>query len=79
MNDSDDIYKTSQRIFLNRWKDYGAEKMLISALELAKIIRYFVFALSFSRIKSCPHIEQYSQFNGYIADALRHLIKGLID
>jgi len=79
LNDSDDIYKNTREVFLSKWKDYGTENILVKALELAKTIRYFVFAFSFSRIKLCSNIDQYPEFNGYIAGALRDLIKEIID
>lgn len=60
--------------YLERWNDFGTEDGLLQAFALARAIRYFMFALSFSRIKTCPEIDKFPEFNGYIAEAMRDFI-----
>jgi hypothetical protein len=69
------LYKNTKNIFLNKWRSYGSKSTLINALTLAKKIKPVVFALSFSRIFSCPNAHRYPQYNGYMAEALRDFIK----
>jgi len=64
-NESDELYFSTQDAYLEKWLDYGAKNKLLHAFNLAKQLRYFQFALSFSRIKHCSHIENYKQYNGY--------------
>lgn len=71
----DEELEPALRKYLEKWKSYGTQADLHEAFKLARTIRYFTFALSFSRIKSCPGIDRYPQFNGYIAEALRDIIK----
>ena len=63
--------------YLHEWAAYGTEQTLWDAFQLAQIIRHFVFALNFSRIKTCPGIEKFPEYKGYIADSLRNLIKSV--
>lgn len=73
-----DLFCTKARDhYLSHWLDYGDLEPLRQAFDIAKTIRYFLFALSFSRIKDCPGVENYPQFNGYIADAMRDLMRRL--
>ncbi len=47
---------------------------LRKAFEVAKILHLFVFAMGFSRIKSCPGIENFPRFKGYVAGSLREML-----
>lgn len=60
--------------YLDKWGGYGSKHDLLTAFTLAKQIRFFMFALSFSRIKSCPEIDKFPEFNGYMAEALRNFM-----
>lgn len=70
----DDLYANILSTYLDQWQSYGSKNELLEALALARKIRYFMFALNFSRVKSCPGIEKYPEFRGYIAGALRDFI-----
>lgn len=75
ITEEDTIYKECQKTYLKKWSIYGNEQTLMKALGLAKSIRPFVFALSFSRIFSCPNSHLFPEYKGYMAEALRELIK----
>ena len=64
--------------YLREWTAYGTEQALLDAFHLAQIVRHFVFALSFTRIQSCPGIEQFPEYDSYIADSLRNLMNGIL-
>lgn len=71
----DEELEHARHKYLERWNDFGTEDGLLQAFALARAIRYFMFALSFSRIKTCPEIDKFPEFNGYIAEAMRDFIK----
>lgn len=75
LRETDSQYQAIQNSYLAQWKAYGTEDKLLKAFKLAQKIRYFVFALSVSRIKSCPSIELFPEYKGYIAESLRNFIK----
>lgn len=64
-------YQTALNAYISVWCDFGDIAELFTAFELAKRIRPLVFAMSFSRINACKGIENYPQYRGYIAEALR--------
>jgi aminoglycoside/choline kinase family phosphotransferase len=74
---SDSFYATARDHYLSHWRNYGYLDQLQQAFDIAKTIRYFLFALSFSRIKYCPGIESYPEFNGYIAGAMRDMMRAI--
>ncbi|MBP6985205.1 MAG: GNAT family N-acetyltransferase [Alphaproteobacteria bacterium] len=73
-NLQDDAYMKILCTYLDKWSSYGSKQDLLTAFTLARQIRFFMFALSFSRIKSCPEIDKFPEFNGYMAEALRSFI-----
>jgi hypothetical protein len=75
LTEGDERYLKAQNSYLEKWCDYGSIRQLQEAFILAKKLRYFQFALSFSRIKRCSGIEKFPQFEGYIAESLRGFIK----
>lgn len=64
-------YQTALNAYLSVWRDFGDSAELPTVYELAKRIRPLVFAMSFTRINACKGIENYPQYRGYIAEALR--------
>ena len=60
--------------YLSAWHAVGDIPKLLKAYQLARKIRPIVFSLSFSRINACLGIENYPEYRGYIADALRIFI-----
>jgi ribosomal protein S18 acetylase RimI-like enzyme len=60
--------------YLDKWDSFGSKQDLLTAFTLARQIRFFMFALNFSRIKSCPEIDKFPEFNGYMAEALRNFM-----
>jgi len=73
-NLQDDAYMKILSTYLDKWSSYGSKQDLLTAFTLARQIRFFMFALSFSRIKSCPEIDKFPEFNGYMAEALRNFM-----
>ncbi len=64
-------YQQQLSAYLSVWQNFGDIPELTAGFQLAKRIRPIVFAISFSRINACKGIEDYPQYRGYIADALR--------
>ena len=67
------IYMLFFNSYMQPWQSFMSPQELLKAFNLAKKIGRFVFALSFSRIKSCEDIEAFPEYNGYIAQALKLL------
>lgn len=74
---TDNTYLKARDVYLNQWQDFGKQDTLLRAFEIAQKLHRFVFAMSFSRINSCPGIENFPKFNGYIADSMRELLETL--
>ncbi|AIF81944.1 hypothetical protein I862_06950 [endosymbiont of Acanthamoeba sp. UWC8] len=74
LQETDNIYLEAQKTYLYEWRDYGSELKLSNALKLAQILRYFVFALSFSRVENHLNLNQFQSYKGYIAKSLRDFI-----
>jgi aminoglycoside/choline kinase family phosphotransferase len=75
LQETDSRYKACQQVYLDKWRQYGENSQLREAFHLAKKIKHFTFALSFSRVKICPGIEMFPEYNGYIAASMRKFIK----
>jgi thiamine kinase-like enzyme len=75
LTEGDERYLKAQNVYLEKWLAYGSRSQLREAIILAKKLRHFQFALSFSRVKECQGIERFPQFKGYIAESLRNFIK----
>ncbi len=71
---TDSRYLQAQNAYLEIWLDYGTIDELREAFLIAEKLSYFQFALSFSRIESCVSVEEFSLYNGYIAEALRNFL-----
>lgn len=71
------FYRRAQEAYLDIWKDFGTFEDHEKAMALSEQLRDLVFALSFSRVKSCPEIERYPEFDGIVAGSLRNLLKKL--
>lgn len=60
--------------YLEIWEDFASYDKLCEIFSLVKKIRHVQFTLNFSRVKMCPGMEKFKQFNGYMAQALRDFI-----
>lgn len=73
--ETDPVYVNALKVYLEQWKNYGTENELHKAFEIAQLLTHIIFSLNFSRIKFCPGIEKFPEYNGYIAGALREFVK----
>ncbi len=71
---TDSRYLQAQNAYLEIWLDYGTIDELREAFLIAEKLSYFQFALSFSRIRSCTSVEEFSLYSGYMAEALRDFL-----
>jgi aminoglycoside/choline kinase family phosphotransferase len=78
IQESDEVYQALYESYMGPWYTCYSEKSCFKAFKQAKIIGLFVFALSFTRIKACPGIEAFPEYNGYISEALKLLIKNTV-
>ncbi len=75
IHEFDERYPVLFKEYMKPWESYLTEEKCIKAFKIAKNIGRFVFALSFARIKSCPGIENFPEYKGYISEALKQLIE----
>ena len=71
---TDSRYLQAQNAYLEIWLDYGTVDELRKAFLIAEKLNYFQFSLSFSRIRSCISVEEFSLYSGYMAEALRDFL-----
>lgn len=71
---SDVRYVFLRDAYLAKWLEYGSQATLLDAFALVQKVRPLYFTLNFSRVASCPGIAQFTQFQGYMAEALREFI-----
>ncbi len=71
---SDPRYIVLVNTYLEMWKDYGTMDQLQEAFLLSEQLRPIIFTLNFSRVNTCPGMEDLKQFKGYMAEALREFI-----
>lgn len=74
---SDQNYLAFRDIYLSEWRAYASQDKLHKAFNIAYKLRRFAFALGFKRIKSCPGIEAFPEYDGYLAENLRTLLNSL--
>ena len=65
--------------YLDQWGDYASKDLLATAFRVAYRLRPFLFALSFARIKTCPEIDSFPEYNGYLAESMRTLISNMVE
>lgn len=71
---TDERYLQAQHAYLENWLPYGTIDKLYKAFIIAEKLRYFQFALSFSRIHLCIIADTINPYYGYMAEALRHFL-----
>ncbi|WP_010302529.1 aminoglycoside phosphotransferase family protein [Candidatus Odyssella thessalonicensis] len=71
------IYQTLCQSYLDQWRDYAPSPALHQALEIASILRPFLWVSSFLRIISAPELVSFPEYEGFIAKKLRQLIDNL--
>lgn len=71
---SDHRYEVARDAYLCLWQQFGTLEQLREAFSIATTLHRFIFALGFSRIYSCPGIENFPRFKGYVAGSLRELL-----
>lgn len=78
LQESDQFYLNLRNTYLAQWKNYETEDKLLEAFKVAQKIRYFIFALSFSRIQLCEGIDLFPAYKGYVTTSLRDFIKNVM-
>lgn len=73
IQENDERYLYLYNHYMKPWNASVPQKTCLNAFKIANRIGHFVFALSFLRIKSCPGIENFPEYNGYISKALKQL------
>ncbi len=71
---SDPRYLTLVNTYLEMWRDYASMDQLQEAFLMSEQIRPIIFTLNFSRVSTCPGMENLQQFKDYMAGALREFI-----
>lgn len=74
LNKQDPKYITLRDCYLQKWSRFADIDNIEKAFNIAYQLRPFVFALSLARIKNCPNIDKFPEYNGYLANAIRTLI-----
>jgi len=75
LQESDQRYTEARDAYLNQWHDYVPADQLLNALDSAQKLHFIIFAMGFSRIYTCPGIENFPEFKGYGAESLRNFIR----
>jgi len=73
-NKQDPNYIILRNCYLQKWGRFADIDNILKAFDITCQLRPFMFALSFSRIKNCPDIDKFPEYNGYLANAIRTLI-----
>lgn len=74
IKETDQQYSLIKNAYLENWHQYANKEKLLDAFSVANKLRPIQFALNFTRVKQCKGIENFAQFNGYLAEALREFI-----
>lgn len=74
INEEDPKYAIIRDAYLENWEHYASRRELLEAFTLVNKLRPIHFCLNFKRVKQCEGIENFTQYKGYIAEALREFI-----
>lgn len=79
LNPIDEKYIVLRDRYLREWCAYAPGDKLIKAFNIAYLLRPFVWALSFMRIKSCEGIEKYPEYKDYLTESLKTLMNNMVE
>lgn len=71
------IYQALCHSYIDQWRDYAPPPSLHQALEIACILRPFLWVSSFLRITLSPELASFPEYAGFIGKKLRQLIDNL--